>query len=280
MADISLLDRSYQKDNSKNYHLSIQVDPDGVGFCILDLENKHYIGFRKYSFEITYNVETLTDKLEQIIDEDDCLDTLFGSSSAIFLTQKSTFVPDIFFEEVNLRDYFEFKQVLEELDEIHSDKIEEIKAWNVFAIPTYIANLLYNKFRGIHYFHQATPLVKTILKDFSSPSSIHLNLNNRFFDIAVKQNGKLILYNTFLYQNETDLLYYVLFIINQLKIEPQTIPMTLCGELSDRVAYQEALSKYVPNLMYLDPALPSFSGIFERINRHKYFNLFYLYNCE
>ncbi len=279
MADISLLDRSYSKDNSKNYHLSIQVDPDGVCFCILDIESNHYIVFKKYEFEKINNVDTLTDKLEQIIDEDDCLNTSFGSTSMIFLTQKSTFVPDIFFDELNLRDYFEFNHVLEELDEIHYNPLNEIKACNVFALPTYVANLFYNKFRGIHYFQQATPFVKTILKDFSLPSGIHLNLNAGFFDIAVKKEGKLILYNTFLYQNDTDLLYYVLFIINQLKIDAQTIPMTLCGELSDRIAYQEALSKYVPNMMYLEPASPSFSGIFERINRHKYFNLFYLFNC-
>ena len=279
MAEISLLDKSYNKDNSENYHISIQVEPGGVCFCILDINSNHYIVFKKHNIEKTNDFESLTNKLEQILDADETLHTSFKSTSLIYLTQKSTFVPEFFFDEQNLRDYFEFNHVLEDLDEIHYNKIEEIKASNVFALHTDVANLFYTKFKGLKYFHQATPFVKSILKDFVQSSSIHLNLNAGFFDIAVKQDDKLVLYNTFLYQNETDLLYYVLFIINQLKLDAQTIYMTLSGELSDRIAYQEALLKYVPNLMYLEPVSPSFCGIFERINTHKYFNLFYLYNC-
>lgn len=280
MAEINLLDKSFNKVNSDNCHISIQVEADGFCFCILDIERKHYIAFRKYKFEKTSDVTIFTDKLESCINGDELLTSSYRSSSLIYLTQKSTFVPDIFFDEINLRDYFEFNHPLEDLDEIHYNNIDEINASNVFVIPNYVANLFYSRFRGIKYFHQATPFVKSILKDFNKDASVHINLNDVFFDIAVKQNNKLILYNTFLYKNDTDLLYYILFIINQLKIDSKVIPFTLSGELSDRIAYQEALSKYIPNLMYLEPASPAFCGIFERISLHKYFNLFYLYNCE
>ncbi|MBN2613821.1 MAG: DUF3822 family protein [Bacteroidales bacterium] len=279
MADICLLDKSYSIADSKNYHISIQVNPDGVCFCMLDTRAGHYVGFKKYSFDPITDVERLTNKLEEIIDADEELKPAFGSSAMIWATQKSTFVPDVFFDETNLRDYFEFNHPLDELDEIHYNNIEETAACNVFAIPTYPANLFYTRFRGIKYFHQATPFVKASLTDFAQPDAMHLNLNNGFFDIAVKKQGRLVLYNTFLFRNETDLIYYVLYIVNQLGIDPQGIPLTLCGELSDRVAYQETLAKYLPNMMYYEPASPAFTVIFERINRHKYFNLFYLYNC-
>ncbi|MFO7659116.1 MAG: DUF3822 family protein [Bacteroidales bacterium] len=279
MADICLIDKSYNKTDSNNYHISIQVNPDGVCFCMLDTQTGHYIGFKKYSFDLITDVERLTNKIEEIIDADEELKPVFGSAALIWATQKSTFVPDVFFDETILRDYFEFNHLLNDLDEIHYNSIDEIGACNVFAIPSYLANLFYTRFRGINYFHQATPFVKASLTDFPQPDALHLNLNAGFFDIAVKQQGKLVLYNTFLYRNETDLLYYVLYIINQLRIDPGTIPLTLSGELSDRVAYQDALARFIANMMYYEPASPSFSGIFERINKHKYFNLFYLYNC-
>jgi hypothetical protein len=280
MADISLLDKFYSKDNSIHYHLSLQIDTEGLSYCILDIERKHYIAFQKYVFGKSGDMIAFIDKVENCLKEDSLLESSFNSSSLIYLTQKSTLIPNVFFDEHNLRDYFEFNHPLEELDEMHYNVIPEINASNVFALPTYLANLLYGKFKGLRFYHQATPFIKSVLKDFRNESSVHINLNPGFFDIVVKQENKLRLYNTFLYQNDTDLLYYVLFAVNQLNLNLATIPVTICGEMSDRVSFQGSLSKYIPKLMYLEPASPGFSIVFERLSRHKYFNLFYLYNCE
>lgn len=280
MADISLLDKSYDKDNSENYHISLQVDPEGFSYCILDPASHRYIAFQKYLLGKQVDTETLIHKLEKCMLEDDLLNFQFNSAFFLYLTQKSTLVPEVFFDESNLRDYFEFNQVLDELDELHYNLIPEIRASDVFAIPTYLANLVYSKFKGVKYYHQAVPFIKSSLNDIPKPTSVHISLNPGFFDVLVKQDNKLRLYNTFLYQNDTDLLYYVLFTIKQLKLDPKTVPFTICGEMSDRISYQESLSRYIPNIMYLDPVSPKFSGIFDRISLHKYFNLFYLYNCE
>lgn len=279
MADISLLDRSYSKDNSIHYHLSLQIDTEGFSYCILDTRKKHYVVFQQYVFGKSGDMLAFINKLEHCLNEDSILDTSFNSSSLVYLTQKSTLVPDVFFDELNLRDYFEFNHPLEELDEMHYNVIPEINASNVFALPNYIANLLSDKFKGLRFYHQATPFIKSVLKDFRNASSVHINLNPGFFDIIVKQEDKLKLYNTFLYQNDTDLLYYVLFTINQLNLNPATVPLTICGEMSDRISFQGSLSKYIPKLMYLEPVSPGFSIVFEHLSRHKFFNLFYLYNC-
>ncbi len=280
MAEINLLDKSYSKDNSIHYHLSLQIDSEGFAYCLLDSRRKRYIVFQKYLYGKSGDIVSLVNKLEKHLEEDEILNASFKSSSCIYLTQKSTLVPNAFFDESKLKDYFEFNHPLDELDEIHFNLVPEIDASNVFAIPTYLANLLYNKFKGLKIYHQATPFIKSTLKDFRPSSSVHINLNPGFFDIIVKQGHQLKLYNTFLYQNDTDMLYYVLFIINQLKLNPETIPLTICGEMSDRISYQESLSKYVPKMMFLEPASPGFSNVFERLSKHKFFNLFYLFNCE
>lgn len=280
MADISLLDKSYNKDNSENYHISLQVDTEGFSYCILDKASRRYVAFQKFILGKHVDTETLIHKLEKTIQEDELLGFQFNSAFFLYLTQKSTLVPEVFFDESNLRDYFEFNQALDELDELHYNLIPEISASDVFAIPTYLANLVYSKFKGVKYYHQAVPFIRSAINDFPKPTSVHISLNPGFFDIVVKQDNRLKLYNTFLFQNDTDLLYYVMFTIKQLKLDAETVPFTICGEMSDRVSYQESLSRYIPNIMYLDPVSPKFSGIFDRISRHKYFNLFYLYNCE
>ncbi len=80
--------------------------------------------------------------------------------------------------------------------------------------------------------------------------TIYVGLNADFFDIAVTGNGKLLLYNTFQYVNETDLLYYVLYVCRQLSLTSQDIPLKLSGELSSRLVYFETLKQYFPAIDY------------------------------
>ncbi len=280
MADFNLLDKLFTKNKTSSYHLSIQVDLEGFSFCVLDIEKDLYIALKKYPFDKIKDLENLVDRVDFLFKNDDILKNPYQSISFVYLSQKSTLVPDAFFDKENLKSYFEFNHSLDELDEIHFNHIPAIQAYNVFAIPNYLANQVYNEYNRVKFFHQATPFINSVIKGFSQSSGIHINLNNNFFDIVVKQNNKLKLYNTFLYKNETDLLYFLFYVIKQLNLDLDTILLTLCGEQSNKFIFFEAIKKYVPGIMFFEPVSPGFSSVFEKISVHKFFNLFYLYNCE
>jgi hypothetical protein len=280
MADIDLIDKSLDLNKTEKYHISIQIDLDGVSFCILDISRSIYVAFKKYTINKVKDTENLVDRIEKILSEDDLLTHSFRSSSLLYLTQKSTLVPASFFDEGKMKDFFEFNHALEELDELNFNFIQDIDAYNVFAIPTDVANLVYNKFRTVKFYHQATPFIKSVISGFGEPSGMHINLNRDFFDIIVKENDKLKFYNTFRFLNETDLLYFVMYVSTQLNINNKTILLTLCGEPSDKPVFFDALGKYFPNLSYFEPVYPLFGESFVRFDHHKFFNLFYLYNCE
>ena len=76
---------------------------------------------------------------------------------------------------------------------------------------------------------------------------MYVGLNADFFDVAVTGEGKLLLYNTFQYVNETDLLYYVLYVCKQLSLKTNDLPLILSGEMSSRLVYSEMLKQYLPS---------------------------------
>ncbi len=280
MAELELIDHSFERSKSNQYHLSIQVDPDGICFSVLDPGNEKYVLLRKYRYSRIRSAEMQLERLEQIMKEDEFLRLSYSGVSVLYLTQKSTLIPHSFFDESKIRNYFEFNHVLEDLDEIHYNYIAEIDAYTIFAIPNYLANIIYNAHRNSKYYHQATPFIKSVISGLSEPSGVHINLNSHFFDIVVKDQSMLSLYNTFHYQNDTDLLYFVLYVLKQLKVELSATFTTLSGEHCDKPVYYDALKEYLPNIVYLEPVYPGFSDAFGKINTHRFFNLFYLYNCE
>ncbi|UCH15217.1 MAG: DUF3822 family protein, partial [Bacteroidales bacterium] len=209
MPDIDLIDKSLDKENTTNYHLSIQADLNGFSFCILDIEKKIYLGLRQYQLEDVYSTENYVDNLTEIFNDDSLLNSQFKSSSFVYLTQKSTLIPESFFDKSKLRAYFEFNQSLNDLDEIHYNFISEIKAYNIFTIPNYIVNEVVSRLKNVKLFHQVSPFIKSIFEKGidSERASVYVNMNNKFIDIAVADKNKLLLYNTFQFQKETDLLY-------------------------------------------------------------------------
>ncbi len=46
--------------------------------------------------------------------------------------------------------------------------------------------------------------------------------------------------------NETDLLYYVLYVCKQLSLKTNDLPLILSGEMSSRLVYSEMLRQYLP----------------------------------
>jgi hypothetical protein len=281
MPDIDFIDKSLDRENTQNYHLSIQADLSGFSFCILDIKRRLYIGLRSHTFEKIYSIEDYANKLTEAFKEDKLLDCQYKSISFIYLSQKSTLIPDSFFDKENLRAYFEFNLNLNELDEIHYNFLSEISAFNIFAIPNYIVNEIIGRFENVKLFHQATPFIKTIFKnkDNKENKCVFVNMNNKFLDIAVTAENRLCLYNTFQFQNEADLLYFVLYIYKQLNLNTRKNKLFISGEQSDNIEYYSALKKYITTVRYLEPFGFLFSGILEKLNKYKFVNLFNLFRC-
>lgn len=282
MPDIDLIDKSLDKENTRNYHLSIQADLNGFSFCILDIGKKIYLGLRHYQLEDIYSTENYVDKLTEIFNEDNLLNRQFQSSSFVYLTQKSTLIPESFFDKSNLKAYFEFNQSLNELDEINYNFIAEINAYNIFTVPNYIVNEVVNRLKNVNLFHQATPFIKSIFeKDIKTESEcVYVNMNNKFIDIAVAVENRLLLYNTFQFQKETDLLYFILYIYNQLNLDTRNSKLYISGEQSDKTRYYNELKKYITTVKYLEPVDFLFSGVLEKYEKYKFLNLFNLVSCE
>ena len=282
MPDIDLIDKSLDKENTRNYHLSIQADLNGFSFCILDIAKKIYLGLRHYQLKDVYHTENYVDKLTEIFKEDNLLNKQFKSSSFVYLTQKSTLIPESFFDKSNLKAYFEFNQSLNELDEINYNFITEINAYNIFTVPNNIVNEVVNRLKNVNLFHQATPFIKSIFKkDIKTESEcVYVNMNNKFIDIGVAVENRLLLYNTFQFQKETDLLYFVLYIYNQLNLDTRKSRLFISGEQSDKTQYYNELKKYITAVKYLEPVDFLFSDVLKKYDKYKFLNLFNLVSCE
>ena len=106
-------------------------------------------------------------------------------------------------------------------------------------------------------------------------------INKEFFDIIVVQNNALKFINTFLYVNSIDLLYFILYVCKQLKIDAKKMTFHLAGEESDKAELTNDLHDYIPRLKKID----TLQGIelgdsLKKIDASRHFTLLHLAKCE
>ena len=283
MPEQNFVDRSFIKDYSLNYHLSLQADRSGLAFCIRDNVKGNFIVFRTYRFEHVYLTSDLVGQVISVLDRDEILRLPFHSVHFMGYSQQSTLVPAIYYSVGKLADYIDFNVGDSSDGELFRNLIRPLETYNVFTLPRALVSLVTLHFKKVEFSSQTTPFLLNLFigKKSEKVPVIFVGLNTDFFDIAVKDKDKLLLYNTFQFVNETDLLYYVLFVCKQLSLKMQDIPLVISGELSSRLVYSETLKPYFPALQFDDAMAisPLASGL-QPVMTYKYLNLFNLQACE
>lgn len=112
-------------------------------------------------------------------------------------------------------------------------------------------------------------------------SNIYLALNGRYIELAARQGNKLLFYNVFLHETDEDVLYYLLFAMEQLNISPQEAKLCLSGQIGVEDELVKQLKRYIREVKFCvrapGIALPAQAA---SLPMHQYFTLLNQHQCE
>jgi hypothetical protein len=282
MQDINFIDRTFHKDASETYSLSLQANQNGLIYCIFDIKAGHYLLFRGHSFKDVHLVEDLNIQIGKVLEKDDILSLHFQKVIFLGYTQQSTLVPAPFFSRNKMTDYLSFNHAGDVDHEIFSSIIAPLDIYNVFAFQRDLVSLVSLHFKKVVFLNQTSPFLMHIAssREVLSKPAVFVGLNTGFFDLAAMDNGKLHLYNTFQYANESDLLYYVLYIYKQMGYETQQVPLFISGEQSSRMSHFEILKQYIPDTIFAAvQGIPALAPGLDQLQAVRFLNLLNLQTC-
>ncbi|MBC34729.1 MAG: hypothetical protein CL663_01610 [Bacteroidetes bacterium] len=275
---------SHQSEFKKDYVLSIQIALDGFSFCILDTEKNKHLALETYRIQEIVNYTLLADELNTIIDRIDVIKRRFSKVLVLFEGEKSSLVPTPLFEETKLPDYLKFHYKLDTDEEVMSNHLQNLDAYNVFSIPFKIKELIKSKFINTKFCHQSTTLIESLLvklKNQQSGNTVFINYRESSFDIIYLKNGKMHFYNSFHYRTAEDFVYFIIFTLEQLKLNPETIDLCLLGEIDKSSKYYQLLYKYVRNIRFIERNdFYTYSYVLDNIPSNHFYNLFNASSCE
>lgn len=284
MQQVDFVDETFDINQSSNYIISFQISEEGLAYTIYDIVRNKYVVLTTHPIEGALTHDIYFEELENILVKDQKLDASYKSVNLLKVNRKTTLLPAPFFETDKLKSILEFNTDLDDLDEIHYNYINEIDAYNIFAISNPLVNEFLAKYSNIDVYHQATPFITGSynyhIHHQTQTNTIFVNMYSDIFDIAVMQKGNLTLYNNFPYQNEDDLVYYILYVYKQLELEPTKDPMLVSGDIKKNSNHIKHLKRFISEIDFLQPDNQYlYSYTFKKLDAHLFTNFFNLLNC-
>ena len=282
MQSFAFIDETLDVNLTQSYQLSIQLSLNGLSFCILDPVRNKFIALQHTSFKTEIIFDDYLNGIEDYLRKTDLLNHKYKTVKLIWVSNKNTLIPSTLFTIDNLKKYFEFNQTINDLDEIHYTELKYSNAYSVFVIPNQIANIFIRKYPNISFYNQQIPAIEQALfRHHSGTFKVFVNVEDNFFDLLITQNGKLLLYNNFIYKSEIDMLYYVMYSFEQFKLNPGSTDLILSGIISKNSKEYLKLKEYIRQIKFEKLSEEySYSYTFNKVPHHFFNNLFNIALCE
>jgi len=280
---ISIFDKSFSEEKTSDYCIYLELSINAVTYTIFNPQTSSFIGIEKYLFNDIYNDFSLVEPLKRMLSVSTILQKEFKLFNVAYVNQRATLIPNAIFNNNELKEYHHFNFSPKEEDLFFSDKLINLSGYNVYSIPDFITELFKTK-KNIRFNHFSSALIESSIlqaKKNKTKLLINVHLLPSSFQIVVVKNELLEIYNSFSYQTSEDFIYYLLFVLNQLNINPDEASIILTGEVDKNSAIYEMVYKYIQKIDFgKRPADIKFSYIFEEIPQHYYYALFNQYLCE
>lgn len=240
--------------------LSIQVSLNGLSFCILDTLSNKIIKADRLLFDKTQSPIELENHLEALMQKHELVKASFSEVIVVHSNGLFSFVPKSLFDENELANYLKLNAKILANDHIAHDMLPNHDMINVYVPFVNINNYIFGLFGEFEYKHNATVLVEALLNNSGTQKSpvCYVHVDNKQMDITVISKKKLLLHNSFEYTTKEDFMYYLLFTMEQLNLDTESIKLKLFGFIEEDDAIYRLCYDYVKDVSIFIPAIASY----------------------
>jgi hypothetical protein len=194
------------------------------------------------------------------------------------LNSDFTILPEAFALE-NLKEILEFSsgQISKNT---YTHKFNNL-SFNYF-VEAELINYLEKTFKNASIKHAGAVSISSLLNLPSlKKCDIFLNLIDSTFELLAKQNNNLLYYNVFNYETKEDVMYFLLFMMEQFNFDQNKVNLIVAGQIEAESDLFKTLKKHIKQISFAVNDI-SLNNNFKDLNipNHFYFNLLNQHLCE
>ena len=235
-----------------NSSLAIHINESWVIFCLFNHQKLSSLNKVRFLHEKKSNfvLKTIKKYIKSFSKEN-----IPSEVKLIYYNKTSTLVPSTLFDHKNSLNYLKYNTSINIDDIAANDQLLNHEINNVYIPNTEINNFIFEKFKTFDFFHYSSLIIEKISNELAEKFSekVFVNINDGFIDVLFFKDKKLMFYNSYDYNSDEDILFYLLFCFSELKLNPDEIHTVFSGSIDLDSKLYELIYTYVRNVELIDP---------------------------
>jgi hypothetical protein len=264
-------DESFDAKDSGKYDLTFEMGDKTFGYSIRDVEKNKFIAlgyFRNHLADVAKSFSWLSGP--------------FHSVKGVIGNSRFTLIPEALFLESEKENYFNFLHEKEAGETVLYDRIEHLGIYTVYSIPGHCRKELDTFFPKVTLCHISSILIGNIWMNVKNMAGrkVFLNLREGQFDLLVFEGKQLKYCNAFHFLTTEDIAYYVIFVFEQLNMNPEETGLALLGNVDKFSPVFDLLFRYIRNVEFVSRNDGiAYSYLFNDVPGHFYYTLLNSSSC-
>lgn len=284
------LDESFNIQETKNYGLYMLFSDTGFSYAILDFRKNKFLGVQ----HVTRSEQqarprspvfkpTFGDFLKTLFNVMPWLKNPYKTVRLGFEGKKSTLVPSALFDAAEKKQYLRFTFAESQEEQIFSDHLVPLDAHLIYSIPDHVFDPMRQHFHNVKIVHFSSVLIGSIWHNYKNRinlNHIFLHVRHRAVDIMIFDGRQMRYFNSFPQLNPEDIVYYLVFVLEQLNFNPESLPLVLLGDVETSSSLFDLLFRYVRHIEF-GRRNDSFkySHCFNQVAPHSFYPLLNFQSC-
>lgn len=222
----------FKQEEAYQNALCMDLTPDHFQFAIIDPTRKKIL-----HHEIHDITEFTRESVKPLLDNP-YLKHDFATYSLSSGDNRNTLIPSDLFSYSKPKDIFKLNYP-EPLGDLDYNRISELGIVNIYEFPLWIKSLFVIGFPRVRIVHRSTVLLRGIFDQPTYSPKIHLFVEKEQFYMQITEKSKLTYFNRFDYKSIADLVYYVLFVLEQKEYDQSKFEILFYGLHPEWVAKEK-----------------------------------------
>lgn len=268
-----LVDPEFDPGTAPDCNLLLKITADSFSYAIIDKSS----GQLKAVYD-QQECHHVADSLAQQLKTDSYLNLDFKTIKVAVYTENNISIPDALFDRENLNDYAQFFTEAQS-DQLYVRPVARFGFTTIFSLQAFLDETLSASLMSCKLFDHSAPALAMLPNN--APQTLALDFTASSFNAMLTNDEQLVFHNYYAIENSEEFNYYLLFILNQLKINPAETQVQLSGIIHEQDAHYQCVAKYFKDILFNTPLSDQLDHrILDDMPAHYYSSLLALDLCE
>jgi hypothetical protein len=266
-------DNLFNELATSEYEHTVFIEASHISSVVSDPKNNQILQLSVFSAPGINFLMLSYDELKEIAPLTECLKPKYKERKVVISSQQVSLVPESLLNVVETEAYYGLNQKIMPQSQVLYCKMHVQQTAALFNVRNELMKLIRFGMPMVDVYHGSLLFIKAVESQGfeNAANKLHIQVHASYVEI-LNLDQHIKFYNTFTFESDTEIVYYLLAAAEQLQIS-HACDVVLYGNAAHLNELYLLLQKYVKSVQYgIKPKMYTYPLSFKQFGEHQFFN--------